>query len=87
MSIFSSPAAEAELTSAQKLKRAETQQKTFDKLQTLAAAKVKELGEFLQFEVIVLVEEVKGKIGGLELAYILQEKPGPAPVHENSSVQ
>ena len=71
MWIFSSPTTEAKLTAALKQKRTDTQEKMFNHVQALATAKIRELDEFLQFDVTVQVEEIKGRVGGIELAHIL----------------
>ena len=73
VAMFCSPTSENKLTAAAKRKRVKTQQKIFDKLQTLAAAKVSELNEFLEFQVGTHFKEFKDKIGGIKLVRLLKQ--------------
>ena len=59
--------------------------KLFTQLQELEAEKIKVINEFLQFEVLVQVEELKGKFGGTDLVRIFQPNPGEALADETSS--
>ena len=56
-------------------------------LQAVATKKIPAIDEFLEFEVLVQVKELKGRVSGLELAQILQPTTQIAIVTESSSSQ
>ena len=83
--IFSTPATDAEHSAARKKQWAKTQAKLHVQLQALATEKICAINEFLKFEALVQVKELKGRVSGLELARILQPTTQTAIVSESSS--
>ena len=75
--IFSSPNIEAELSTAVRKKRHETQLVTFNKLQALAADKLMELDEFIGLNVCVRYEIFVERVKGIEFSWLLRQGQGP----------
>lgn len=83
--IFSTPTTYAEHSSARKKQCADTQAKLLVQLQSAARDKINAIKEFLKLEALVAVEELKGKVSGLELAQILQPTTQTVAPTESSS--
>ena len=65
----------------------EFQAKLLVQLQALAAEKVRAINKFLEFKVLVQIEELKGMVSGSELAQILQPNIQMDTANESSSGQ
>ena len=64
--IFSISTSDSEHSSTRKKQQADTQAKLLVQLQSVARDKINAINEFLELEALVAVEELKGRVSGLE---------------------